>query len=173
MTGTVLASSMYSVFGAIGPFAVMGILALAMVVLVIGINWWVRHQHSRQTRPDTRKNTLEGHAAYRRYVVAATWSGGTARDWDHSVRPVLGELVELAMAELEPSGDPRETARERLGPRLWPLVNRDAGRSDDRGTSGAGHQTLLRILDQVELDPRDFDPVDIDPVHSDPRESGR
>jgi len=151
MTDRVLAAGLFSGFGPTGPFVAFGVAGLVMALLVVGINWWVRHQQSRRVSPDVDPYTVEACQAYRRFVTAATRANGSAWDWDHNVRPILGEVVERAMAELEPGGDPRQTARERLGKQLWALVDRDARRSDDRSAPGPGHHALQQILDQVEI----------------------
>lgn len=137
--------------GSVTSLVVMGSGALAVVAVVVAANLWLRWQRSRASTPRIAPNTVEASPSYRRYLVAAAWAGGSARDWDHSVRPILAELVELAMAEQLPSGgDPRAAARERLGARLWALVDRDAPRSDDRHAPGAGRDALRQILERVE-----------------------
>jgi len=140
-----------SLVGSVDGLVVMGSGALLVIVVVIGANLWLRWQRIRAARPRTEPNTVEASAAYRRYLVAAAWAGGSTRNWDHSVRPVLAELVDLAMAERHPAGgDTRAAAREVLGPELWALVDRDVPRSEDRSTPGAGREALLRILERVE-----------------------
>jgi hypothetical protein len=95
-----------------------------------------------------RPNTVEASPSYRRYLAAAAWAGGAPRNWDHSVRPVLAELVELTMAaRIPPGADPRDAVRALLGPELWSLVDRDRPSPD---TSSAGRDTLERILDLLE-----------------------
>jgi len=129
----------------------MFLAALLVVVIVVAVNGWLRWQRSRTQRADVQPNTVEAAPAYRRYVAAAAWASGSSRNWDYSVRPVLAELVELAIAEQHPAGgDPREIARRWLGPDLWPLVDRDAPRSDDLEDRGPGREALLMILERVE-----------------------
>jgi hypothetical protein len=95
-----------------------------------------------------RPNTVEASPSYRRYLAAAAWAGGSGRNWDHSVRPVLAELVELTMASRVPPGaDPRAAARALLGPELWALVDPDKPGTD---TSITGRNTLTRILDRLD-----------------------
>lgn len=151
MTGRVLSAGLFSGLGPTGPFMAFGVAGVTMALVVVGVNWWVRHQRSRQVSPYVDPNTVEASQAYRRFVTAATRANGSAWDWDHNVRPILGDVVERAMAELEPGGDPKQTARKRLGEPLWALVDRDARRSDDRSASGPGHHALQQILDQVEI----------------------
>ncbi|MBV9315635.1 MAG: hypothetical protein JO100_18305 [Pseudonocardia sp.] len=151
MTRSIVQAGIVSYFGPAGTLVLLGFAGLAMTLMVIGVNAWLRWQRGRVRPPDHEANTVEATPAYRRFLVAAAWAGGSARDWDYSVRPVLAELVELAVAEQEPSaGDPRAVARERLGEPLWALVDRDVRRSDDRSVPGAGRDALLRILDRVE-----------------------
>ena len=139
------------VVGSVTGLVVMGAGALAVVAVVVVANLWLRWQRIRASTPRIAPNTVEGTPSYRRYLVAAAWAGGSARDWDHSVRPVLSELVEMAMAEqLSSGGDPRAAARERLGAQLWALVDRDAPRSEDRHAPGAGRDALLQILERME-----------------------
>jgi len=145
----VLASSVFTIFGPAGVLVALGLAGLVLILLVFGVNTWIRYQRTRDHPPDARENTVEACPAYRRYLVAAAWAGGSARDWDYSVRPVIGELVELAMAE-HLAGDPRAAARELLGEPDWALVDRSASRSDDRGAPGPGRAALIRIIDQVE-----------------------
>jgi hypothetical protein len=137
--------------GSVTGLVVMGSGALAVVAVVLAANLWLRWQRIRASTPRIAPNTVEATPSYRRYLVAAAWAGGSARNWDHSVRPVLAELVELAMAEQLPSGgDPRAAARERLGAQLWALVDRDVPRSEDRHAPGAGRDALLQILERME-----------------------
>jgi hypothetical protein len=143
---------MSSVVGSVGGLMAMAAGAILVVLVVIGANLWLRWQRIKASRPRFEPNTVEATPAYRRYLVAAAWAGGSTRNWDHSVRPVLAELVELALADRHPTGvgDPKAEARELLGPELWALVDRDVKRSEDRTTPGAGRDALLRILDRVE-----------------------
>jgi hypothetical protein len=140
----------FAIFGPAGTLVALGLAGLVLALLVAGVNAWMRYQRTRERPPAVEDDTVEACPAYRRYLVAAAWAGGSARDWDHSVRPVVGELVELAMAEHDPGGDPRAAGRELLGDQTWASVDRDAARSDDRSAPGPGRDALLRILDQVE-----------------------
>jgi hypothetical protein len=140
-----------SVVGSVTGLMAMAAGAILVVFVVIGANLWLRWQRIKASRPRFEPNTVEATPAYRRYLVAAAWAGGSTRNWDHSVRPVLAELVELALADRHSTGgDPKAEARALLGPELWALVNRDVKRSEDRTTPGAGRDALLRILDRVE-----------------------
>jgi len=139
--------------GSVSGLVVMGSGALLVIAVVIAANLWLRWQRFRAAAPKVEPNTVEASAAYRRYLVAAAWAGGSARDWDHSVRPVLAELVDLAVAERHPAGgELRGIAHDLLGPELWALVDRDVPRSEDRSTPGAGRDAVLRILERVEQD---------------------
>lgn len=139
-----------SMVGSVTGLVVMGFCAIAVIVIVLGANLWLRWQRSRNRPEKVDEGAVESSPAYRRYLVAAAWAGGSERNWDHSVRPVLAELVELSVAEQRyAGGDLREAARERLG-ELWPLVDRDAPRSHDRSAPGAGREALVQILDRVE-----------------------
>jgi hypothetical protein len=94
-----------------------------------------------------RPNTVEASPSYRRYLAVAAWADGTPRNWDHSVRPVLAELVELTMAARVPPGaDPRAAARALLGPELWALVDPDRPSPD---TSSPSRDSLERVLDRL------------------------
>ncbi len=138
-------------FGSVGDLMLMGGAAVGIAAVVLLVNGWLRWQHARRPRYEAEPDSVEACPAYRRYLVAAAWAGGSTRDWDYAVRPVLAELVELAIAERQPgAGDPRALAAQRLGPALWPLVDREGNRSEDRESAGAGRAALQRILDQVE-----------------------
>ena len=89
----------FAVFGPAGTLVALGLAGAALALLVAAVNTWMRYQRTRERPPMAEENTVEASPAYRRYLVAAAWAGGSARDWDYSVRPVVGELVELAMAE--------------------------------------------------------------------------
>jgi len=158
MAASVMAASVMAASGLVGSVSglvVMGSGALLVIVVVIAVNLWLRWQRFRAAAPKVEPNTVEASAAYRRYLVAAAWAGGSTRDWDHSVRPVLAELVDLAVAERQPAGgELRGIAQELLGPQLWALVDRDMPRSEDRSTPGAGRDAVLRILERVEPDER-------------------
>jgi hypothetical protein len=145
----VLASSVFTIFGPAGVLIALGLAGVVLMLLVFGVNMWIRYQRTRDHPPDAAENTVEACPAYRRYLVAAAWASGSARDWDYSVRPVIGELVELAMPQ-HLAGDPREAAREVLGEPTWALVDREAPRSDDRAAPGPGRAALIKIIDQVE-----------------------
>jgi hypothetical protein len=145
----VLSASVFDIFGPAGVLIVLGLMGLVLILLVFGVNTWIRYQRTRDHPPDAEENSVEACPAYRRYLVAAAWAGGSARDWDYSVRPVIGELVELAMAQ-HLAGDPRTAAEELLGESTWALVDRAGPRSDDRGAPGPGRAALIRIIDQVE-----------------------
>ena len=138
------------IFGPGGTLVVLGLCGVVVMLLVTGVNAWMRFQSTRARAPEAEENSVEACPAYRRYLVAAAWASGSARDWDYSVRPVVGELVELAMAEHDPGADPRASVRALLGDEFWRLLDRDAPRSDDRATRGPGRDTLLTILDRVE-----------------------
>jgi hypothetical protein len=147
-SGTQAASGLV---GSVSGLVVMGSGALLVIAVVIAANLWLRWQRFRAAAPKTEPNTVEASAGYRRYLVAAAWAGGSTRDWDHSVRPVLAELVDLAVAERHPAGgELGGIAQELLGPELWALVDRDVPRSEDRSTPGAGRDAVLRILERVE-----------------------
>lgn len=140
-----------SVVGSVTGLVLMGVGAVLVALVVAAANIWLRWQRMRGRAERVAPNTIEASPMYRRYLVAAAWAGGSPRNWDHSVRPVLAELVELAMAERNMhGGDPRTAAREQLGERLWALVDRDAPRSEDRTGAGAGRDALLEILNRVE-----------------------
>ncbi|HEY1967205.1 MAG TPA: hypothetical protein VGH89_04620 [Pseudonocardia sp.] len=140
-----------SVVGSVTGLAIMGGGAGAVAIVVVAVNLWLRYQRSRTRPSKIMPNTVEASPSYRRYLVAAAWAGGSPRNWDHSVRPVLAELVELAVAEAQPQhSDLKAAVRERLGDQLWVLVDRDAPRSEDREGPSAGRAALLEILDRVE-----------------------
>lgn len=146
---TVLAQGS-SIVGSVTSLLLMGLGAIMVAAIVGGANLWLRWQRARGRPEKVMPNTVEASPMYRRYLVAAAWAGGSPRNWDHSVRPVVTELVELAVAERHRHGDPRQAAREMLGDRLYGLVDRDAPRSEDRTGPGAGREALLEILNRVE-----------------------
>jgi hypothetical protein len=129
----------------------MGCGLLLIAVAMVKANAWLRIRRAKSGPAKLADNTVEASTTYRRCLVAAAWAGGSQRDWDHSVRPLLSEVVEVAVAERHSTTvDPIELAREQLGDRLWALVDRNAARSDDRSSPGAGRAALVDILDRVE-----------------------
>ncbi|HEY2204928.1 MAG TPA: hypothetical protein VGH99_10710 [Pseudonocardia sp.] len=137
--------------GSPAALVVMGLGALAVIGVVVGANIWLRWQKVRSRPVGVDPSSVEAAPSYRRYLAVAAWAGGSRRNWDHSVRPVLAEMVELAVQEHEPAGgDAREASLRLLGPELWELVDRDAPRSHDYDAPGPGRQTLLQILERVE-----------------------
>ena len=129
----------------------MGCGVLLIGVALVKVNVWVRQRQASSGPKKLAETTVEASPTYRRCLVAAAWAGGSQRDWDHSVRPLLAEVVEVAVAERHSVGnDPAALAREFLGDQLWSLVDLDAPRSDDRSHPGAGRQTLVEILNRVE-----------------------
>lgn len=130
----------------------IAIAAVVVFIFVAMLMVRMRVQPTRSRAPEIPQNSVEAASAYRRLTVVAAWAGGSARDWDHGVRPALSELVQLAVAERDPTGgDLREVARERLGDELWALVDPSRRRSDDRSAPGPGRDKLIEILDRVEL----------------------
>jgi hypothetical protein len=148
---TVLAQDS-SIVGSATSLLLMGLGALLVAGIVGGANLWLRWQRVRGRPDKIMPNTVEASPMYRRYLVAAAWAGGSPRNWDHSVRPVVAELVELAVAEgHSQAGDPKQAARDVLGDQLYRLVDRDAPRSEDRTGIGAGREALREILNRVEM----------------------
>jgi hypothetical protein len=136
--------------GPVATLVTLGMAAGALAILVVGVNGWSRYRRSRRgTSPDEGRS-LEGCPRYRRYVLAAVAAGGSARDWDYSVRPVLGDLVEAAFAEDRPGAGPGSAARVVLGDDTWDLVDPERTLCDDRTQPGPGHESLLEILAKLE-----------------------
>lgn len=102
-------------------------------------------------RAGTPPDPVAAAAAYRRYLAAAAWAGGSGRDWDRGVRPVLAELAEMVAAERLPgTGDTRVAAARWLGPELWPLVDRERSCPGGPSAPGPGREALARVLDRLE-----------------------
>lgn len=139
-----------STVGSVAGLVMMGGGAVGLFVVVLVGNLYARWQRAKASAPRFEENTVESSPGYRRYLVAAAGAGGTARNWDYSVRGVLAEMVELTVARRYPAADVRDKSQELLGPELWALVDRDAPRSGDQSTPGAGRQALLRILERME-----------------------
>lgn len=124
--------------------------ALVAMVGVLGIcRWWLRWQQERNRVRPVGGNTVEATQSYRRYLATAAWSGGSQRSWDHSVRPVLAQLVELAFAERYGS-NVTDVARAHLGERLWRMVDRGASRTRSPAAPGPTRQDLLHILGKLD-----------------------
>jgi hypothetical protein len=137
--------------GSVGSLIMMGGGSLLVILVVLVANLYARWQRSKAAAPRFEENTVEASPGYRRYLAASAWAGGSGRNWDSSVRPVLGELVELTVARRYPAAaDVRAKARELLGPELWALVDRDAPRSRGDAPPGAGRPALLKILERME-----------------------
>lgn len=148
---TVVLAAGSSLVGSPASLALMALAGVLVAVVVVAVNVWLRWQRTRSRPAKIEPNTVEASPIYRRYLVAAAWAGGSPRNWDHSVRPVLAELVELAVAARTPQhGDVSDAVREKLGDDLWALVDRGAPRSEDREGPGAGRAALLEILNRVE-----------------------
>jgi hypothetical protein len=140
--------------GGIGGVAGILLIATAfLVVLVLAAGWGSGRRQSRGTAgsPDADPDPVAASAPYRRYLAAAARAGGSARDWDRGVRPVLAELAELVAAERLPgAGDSRAAAARWLGPRLWPLVDRERSCPGGPSAPGPGREALARILHRLD-----------------------
>lgn len=143
--------AMGTTVGSVASLFLMGGGAILVIIVVLVANLYARWQRKKASAPRFAENTVEASPGYRRYLVASAWAGGSARNWDYSVRPVLAELVELTVARRYPAAaDVRVKAQELLGPDLWSLVDRDAPRSRNDAAPGAGRPALLRILERME-----------------------
>jgi hypothetical protein len=133
------------------PGLVGGILA----IVVAGMNGWSRYRRSSGHPSADDDGVLENSARYRRYLLAAVAAGGSARDWDYSVRPVLGDLVEAMFARDSSTEDAASLARAVLGEHLWDLVDRQGPPCDDHDVAGPGDRALLEILTRLECGTED------------------
>lgn len=141
---------------AVGMGGLAGVLLVAaafLVVLVLAAGAGAGRRRGDATAgpPDAEPDPVAASAPYRRYLAAAAWAGGSARDWDRGVRPVLAELAELAAAERLPgAGDTRAAAARWLGRELWPLVDREQACPGGPSAPGPGRETLTRILQRLD-----------------------
>jgi hypothetical protein len=142
---------MRELVGSVGGLEVMFLAGLVISAAVLGADLFARFRRARVPQHDVEPGSVEATSIYRRYVTAAASASGSAREWDHRVRPVLAELVEHAIAKNHPAGgDMREIASTWLGPRLWRTVDRTSPRSHDLRTPGPGPHALQEILQKME-----------------------
>jgi hypothetical protein len=139
------------VTGQAGLGVALLVAAALLVVLLLasgaGRRWW----RATARPPDVEDDPVAASGPYRRYLAAAAWAGGSARDWDRGVRPVLAELAELAAAERLPgAGDTRVAAARWLGPDLWALVDRERSCPGGPSAPGPGRAALASILDRLD-----------------------
>jgi hypothetical protein len=142
-------STMLTAGGAVAQIGLVG-LAMPVVVLVLKAILWMRRQRHWPSEQDPA--SIEATSGYRRCVAAAAVASGSQQSWDHTIRPVLADLVEAVIAERDPLGpDPHHTGRYLLGEELWSLVDRTVPRSHDRSRTGPGAPALARIIELLEL----------------------
>jgi hypothetical protein len=124
--------------------------AAVLMAAVIGLTrYWVRRQRDRALREPADPNTVEYSQSYRRCVATAAWSGGSMRSWDHRVRPLLADLVDVTFADRHGS-HALDAAREHLGDELWSLVDRNAERARDDLARAPGRRALEVIIGRLE-----------------------
>ncbi len=90
--------------------------------------------------------------AYRKIEDTLFWAPVSARHFDHAVRPMLGRLLAVALAErhgIDLASDP-DAARAAIGDELWPLVDPSRPQSDDTGAPGVPLPLVLRFVDRLE-----------------------
>jgi hypothetical protein len=137
--------------GSVGGLEVMFLAGVAISIAVLSADLVARVRRARVPEDGVEPGSVEATSVYRRYVTAAASASGSAREWDHRVRPVLAELVEHSVAQRYPAGgDRREMASRWLGPRLWRTVDRSSPRSHDLHAPGPGLDTLHEILRKME-----------------------
>lgn len=129
----------------------LGGAALALPVVLVAANIWLRWQRHRARPVEVGRDTVESSKTYRRYLVAAASTDGSGPSWDHSIRPVLAELVESVMVERHPGHtDLGAFGRESLGARLWEMIDRPVPRWQLRAQGCADRQALVEILEKLE-----------------------
>ena len=90
--------------------------------------------------------------AYAKISSDLGWSHVSQWHYDHGVRPLLGRLVTLALAErhgVNATADPAR-ARRVVGDEIWPFVDPSRPPSFDSKTPGVGPRALSRLVDRLE-----------------------
>jgi hypothetical protein len=90
--------------------------------------------------------------AYAKISSDLGWAPVSQWHYDHGIRPLLGRLLESALAErhrVDLAADPAR-ARSLVGDDIWPLIDPSRPPSFDSKAPGADLRTLTRIVDRLE-----------------------
>ena len=90
--------------------------------------------------------------AYAKISSDLGWAPVSQWHYDHGIRPLLGRLLESALAErhrVDLAADPAQ-ARSLVGDDIWPLIDPSRPPSFDSKAPGADLRTLTRIVDRLE-----------------------
>jgi hypothetical protein len=90
--------------------------------------------------------------AYAKISSDLGWAPVSQWHYDHGIRPLLGRLLESALAErhrVDLATDPAR-ARSLVGDDIWPLIDPSRPPSFDSKAPGADLRTLTRIVDRLE-----------------------
>jgi hypothetical protein len=111
----------------------------------------------RQARAVKKKHlsTHEDEAAFRSYMEISSdvsWSGASARHYDHGIRRLLTRLVTTRLAESHGVDAVRQPARARalVGEDVWPLVDPSIRPSQDSDAPGVSLERLARVVTRLE-----------------------
>lgn len=136
--------------GTLGLFIVVSVGFVALLVLT-GLRL-PRTPRRRSRRPRDVAFPNAAFPAYRRIEDTLFWAPVSARHFDHAVRPLLGRLLAVALAErhgIDMLTDP-VSARAAIGADLWPLVDPARTPSQDTRTPGVPLPVVLRFIDRLE-----------------------
>ena len=106
---------------------------------------WPRRSPPAVARPDD-------FPAYAKISSDLGWAPVSRWHYDHGIRPLLGRLLESALAErhrVDLATDPAR-ARSLVGGDIWPLIDPSRPPSFDSKAPGADLRTLTRIVDRLE-----------------------
>lgn len=127
----------HGVFMIIASLAILMVSLLATVKSIVG---WRRA--TTDSGGPIGPQRVEESTAYRRYLAAASWSGGSRRDWEFRVWPVLRSLIDTALPD-SPVGE--------IGEALWNRVAcddpRDYANHSQRGPDPSDLATVLSRLE--------------------------
>lgn len=125
-----------------------GSTALGAFLLVV-IRVWMACRPTGTPHAEADEFAIENTLAYRRLLEVASWSGGSRREWEHRIRPVLNRLVEPVTPHLI---DEDLDLTDLLGQELSDLMQE----SDDLALDGSlrmvDQGALVAILDRLDLD---------------------
>ncbi|MPZ85343.1 MAG: hypothetical protein GEV28_35145 [Actinophytocola sp.] len=147
--GAVLLGSSYLIGSTAGLLAGS---VLVAILVVLGARATLSEPNRTADTPPGTTARRPAFPTFRRLAVTVGWAGTSWHAWDRDVRPALVRLVDVVLADRYGTDLTRrpELGARLLGESLWPLVDPNRPRSDDRDTPGPSRHTLERILTRLE-----------------------